>query len=89
MFLLLTFVLASLVGVEFAMASRLRQGRIANVASELYTIDLMGSALGAFVVTVYLVPLFGIINVSMIVGALSFVSGATLMMRRRRVLLTS
>jgi spermidine synthase len=88
-FLLLTFVVASLVGVEFAMASRLRQGRIANVASELYTIDLMGSALGAFVVTVYLVPLFGIINVSMIVGALSFVSGATLMMRRRRVLLTS
>jgi len=84
-FLLLTFVLALLVGIEFAMASTLRQGKIAAVASELYSIDLIGSALGAFVVTVYLVPLVGIMNVSIIVGVLSFVSGTVLLLRKKTV----
>lgn len=88
-FLLLTFALACVVGVEFAMASRLRQGSVASVASELYSIDLMGSAIGAFVVTAYLVPVLGIMNVSMIVGALSFVSGTVLLVRRKGILLST
>jgi spermidine synthase len=88
-FLLLTFALACIVGTEFAMASKLRSGSVTSIASELYSIDLMGSAIGAFAVTAYLVPLIGIINVSMIVGALSFVSGTTLWVRRKGIALST
>jgi len=40
------FAVACLVGMEFALASRVRQGRAAVVASELYGLDLAGSASG-------------------------------------------
>jgi spermidine synthase len=88
-FLLLTFALASLIGIEFAVASKLRHGTVTSIASELYSIDLMGSAIGAFAVTAYLVPLLGLINVSIIVGALSFISGSVLWLTRKGFVLST
>ena len=85
LFLLVTFALASLVGIEFAVASRLRRGSVTSIASELYSIDLMGSAIGAFAVTSYLVPHLGIVSVSIIIGALSFMSGTLLWWKRKKI----
>jgi spermidine synthase len=84
-FFLVTFGIAALVGAEFSLAARLKKGGYASVASELYGVDLLGSALGALWVTTYLLPLLGIINVSFIVASLSFVSGANSLLRRKRL----
>jgi len=82
-FFLLTVAIAGVIGIEFSLAARLRGGWIAAVASELYSIDLMGSAIGALLVSAYFIPVFGIFNVSLLVGALSVFSGTLLYMRRK------
>jgi len=58
----------------------------ASVASELYGIDLIGSAVGALLVTVILIPLLGIIRVSFVIGGLSFVSAIIALLNRKRYL---
>lgn len=75
---LLTFVLAALVGLEFGVAARLRTGSVQAVASELYGVDLIGSALGALLVGIYLIPAFGFFATSVIAGLLSIMSAAIL-----------
>ncbi len=72
--LLLTFVLAVLVGREFFVASQLREGKPATIASELYSIDLLGSAIGALIVSVYLLPALGVVPAAFLVSALCIVS---------------
>jgi len=85
-FLLPTFVIALLIGMEFSTASHLQKGTAASVASELYGIDLIGSAVGALLVTVILIPLLGIIRVSFVIGGLSFVSAIIALLNRKRYL---
>lgn len=82
-FFLLTLGTAGVIGIEFSLAARLRGGRIATVASELYSIDLMGSAIGALLVSAYFIPVFGISTVSLLVGILSVFSGTLLYMKRK------
>jgi len=82
-FFLLTLGTAGVIGIEFSLAARLRGGRIATVASELYSIDIMGSAIGALLVSAYFIPVFGISTVSLLVGILSVFSGTLLYMKRK------
>jgi spermidine synthase len=83
-FLLLTFVIAALIGFEFCVAVRLQKGDIQSVASGLYGIDLVGSALGALLVSILLLPLFGIVKSSMIIGVLCLGSAAVTIADRKR-----
>ncbi|MEK6755346.1 MAG: fused MFS/spermidine synthase [Bacteroidota bacterium] len=83
-FFVLTLGIAVVIGIEFSVASQLRQGTVTLVASEIYSIDLMGSAIGAVIVTAYLMPMMGIMNVSMLVGLLSFISGTVLIIKRKK-----
>ena len=69
------FAVACLVGMEFALASRVRQGRAAVVASELYGLDLAGSALGALLASVYAIPLLGMLQTSRAAGVVSAAGG--------------
>ncbi|MDZ7291185.1 MAG: fused MFS/spermidine synthase [candidate division KSB1 bacterium] len=83
-FFLLTFVIAVFIGAEFSMATKLQKGSIESVAGELYSIDLIGSALGALMVATYLLPLLGIAKASLIVAALSFASALITMVNRNK-----
>lgn len=83
-FVLLTFAVAALVGLQFSIASALRRGKIESVASELYSIDLIGSAIGALVVSTFLVPLLGIAKVSLVVASLSLLSAVVTTLNRNR-----
>jgi predicted membrane-bound spermidine synthase len=83
-FFFLTFSIGVLIGIEFALATRLLKGKVSFVASELYGIDLVGSAIGALIVSAYLLPLLGIANVSMVVAFLSLSSALTAVVTRRR-----
>jgi spermidine synthase len=71
LFSLLAFLLAVLFGMEFAVASSVRGGAGAETASELYGLDLAGSALGALMIGVYAIPLLGVLHVSLLLGVAS------------------
>ena len=58
---------AVLTGMGSARA-RVKRGGAAETASELYGLDLFGSALGAVVVSVYAIPLFGLSGASLMAG---------------------
>jgi len=82
---LLTFVMAVLVGAEFSVAADLCQGKPQRVASELYGVDLIGSALGALLVAVVLIPVLGIIAASMIPGLLSLSTAIVALVQRKSI----
>jgi len=71
---LLAFAVAVLIGLEFSLAAMMRKGGVQRVASELYGIDLIGSALGALLAGAYLIPAVGLLPVSFIAGSLSLLS---------------
>jgi spermidine synthase len=83
-FTILAFALAVLIGMEFAVASFIRGGSVAASTSELYGLDLAGSAVGALIVSVYAIPLFGVKNVSMLVGLVSAAGAAVCFVARKR-----
>jgi spermidine synthase len=75
---------AVLTGIEFAIATRVRKGGTTEVASELYGLDLFGSALGALFISVYAIPLFGLMSVSLLAGAVSAGGGVLCLIVRKR-----
>jgi spermidine synthase len=81
--LFLTFFLACLGGVEFVIASRVRGGSAGAVASRLYGLDLVGSAFGALLASVYMIPLLGIQSTSVVSGLVS-AGGALVCLAARR-----
>jgi spermidine synthase len=82
-FFLPTFIIAVLIGMEFSIASHLQKGTAASAASQLYGIDLIGSAIGALLVTTIFIPLLGIIKASLVIGGLSFASAIVAFFHRR------
>lgn len=81
--ILLALIIGFLVGIQFNLASRLQQGEVRKVAAGLYSADLFGSALGALIVAVFLLPLFGIIKVSLIIACLNFLVILIIFVRRK------
>lgn len=67
-------VIAIFVGMEFPLASKLHFRKVASTAGELYSSDLMGACVGAIVVSTFLIPLLGLVNVCLLTGALNLVS---------------
>ncbi|MDI6766980.1 MAG: fused MFS/spermidine synthase [Bacteroidota bacterium] len=86
-FFLPTFIIAVLIGMEFSIASHIQKGTIASVASSLYGVDLIGSAIGALLITAFLIPLLGLTNACFIIGLLNFISGTISFMNRRKYLI--
>jgi len=83
-FLVLTCVVAGLVGVEFTFASRLLRTGIASAASSLYGIDLIGSAFGALIISIYVLPLLGVAYSSFVVAVLCLTSALVSLIGARR-----
>ncbi len=73
--IILMFIAASMVGMVFSLSSQLKLLKPAVIASEIYSLDLLGAALGSFLVSIYLIPVFGLMNVSLVVGALVILIG--------------
>ncbi|MDD2763616.1 MAG: fused MFS/spermidine synthase [Opitutaceae bacterium] len=74
--LLLTFLLAALVGGQFPLAAAAEPGEAAVTASRLYTADFLGAALGALLVSTLLVPLLGVAAVCLCTAALNLAAAA-------------
>lgn len=70
-FVAFAFLVALIIGMEFAVASVVRRGSVEVVASRLYGLDLLGSAVGAVLVSVFVIPLFGVTTASVVAGSAS------------------
>jgi len=79
LYLTATAVIGGLTGFQFAQASQIRNGSYAEISGKTYSYDSIGSALGAFVVAIFLVPKFGTIASVFIIGILNLAFGIWLM----------
>jgi spermidine synthase len=82
-FFILMFITSALVGMIFSLASQLRLKKLVRIASDVYSVDLLGAGIGSFLVTVYLIPVLGVINVCLVIGGLSLLSGFLTLARLR------
>ena len=75
LFFVLIFALATAIGFEFLLASKLRQSSYGEISGINYSTDLAGSAFGAFLSAIVLLPLLGLVNTCLVVAALNGISG--------------
>ncbi len=75
LFIVLMFVTSAMVGMVFSLVSQLRLKKLATIASDVYSVDLLGAGIGSFLATVYLIPVLGVINVCLVTGGLLLLSG--------------
>lgn len=73
--MLLTLVIAFLVGMEFSLAANLQSQPAAAVAASLYSADMIGAAVGALLAGAFLIPRLGILNASYWLAALNGFAG--------------
>ncbi|MEI7981670.1 MAG: hypothetical protein WCI71_08435 [Bacteroidota bacterium] len=78
----MAFVPAVLVGKEYQMAIRLSKAVSGSAASQNYSADLFGSALGAFLTAVFLFPFIGLMGTGLILSLLNILSAVNLAIRR-------
>jgi spermidine synthase len=69
--LLLTFALATLVGAQFPLAGAAGPPEAGRGAARLFTADLLGAALGALLVSAWLLPLLGVTAVCLLTAGLN------------------
>ena len=82
-FFLLTLAVSYMVGLVFSMATILQKERISSISAKVYSIDLIGSALGALIVTILLIPLAGIIYACLIMAGFNFLAAFFSLSRKK------
>jgi len=87
MFFALIFILATGIGFEFLLASMLQQKSYSEISGENYSTDLAGSALGAFLTAIVLLPLIGLVKTCLVVAALNIISGLMAFSARKKATL--
>jgi len=80
---LLALLVAVLVGLEFPLAGKVDFQGVTSAAARLYTADYLGAALGALLVSTWLIPLWGVAAVCGLCGGVNLLSAAVLATGRR------
>ncbi len=83
-FLLLILIIATGIGYEFLLASQLNLISYSKTSGTNYSTDLIGSAFGAFISTIILLPKFGLKWTCFLVAFLNIFSGVLAMSKGRR-----
>jgi len=78
---LLALLLAVLVGIEFPLAARIDFQDAAITSARLYTADYLGAALGALLVSTFLIPIFGVFMVCFLTAGLNLTAAAFMLTR--------
>lgn len=81
LFLAATVLIGALTGFQFAQASLIGLGNYSEISGKTYSYDLFGSALGAFAVTLYMVPRLGIVESVLIIGFINLAFGGWLLLK--------
>jgi len=83
LFLLATVLIGGLTGFQFAQSGQIRGGSFAEISGKTYSFDLIGSALGALVVSIFLVPRLGIIVTVWVLAGINLVFAALLFLKTK------
>ncbi|MBN2349051.1 MAG: fused MFS/spermidine synthase [Bacteroidales bacterium] len=73
-FSILTLVISILVGIVFYYSSQFQNNSPVIAASRVYSIDLIGAALGALLVSIIFIPIVGIISTILLLGGLNLIT---------------
>lgn len=84
-FILLTLIVSIFTGIEFSLASVLGEKDLTQRIPLNYSADLFGSAIGAIVTTLFLLPFLGIIPACLILMALNLFSAGFLHFKQKIV----
>jgi len=79
-----TFLIGGLTGFQFTQVSVGSTGNYAEISGKTYSYDLFGSALGALVVALYLVPKFGIIPSVFTIGFVNLLFGSFIFLTKNK-----
>ncbi|HNW96841.1 MAG TPA: fused MFS/spermidine synthase [Bacteroidales bacterium] len=82
-FIFLILILGILTGMSFSLASKTINKSIHHIAAEIYGADLFGSAIGALILSTFLLPLLGIFEACILTGFLNVLSGINLYFKRK------
>lgn len=82
LFLLATVLVGGLTGFQFSVSSLSAKGTFAGISGETYSYDLAGSAFGALAVSIYLVPVLGIVVSVFILALMNLLFGIWLIFRK-------
>ncbi|MEZ5198767.1 MAG: fused MFS/spermidine synthase [Bacteroidales bacterium] len=80
-FIFLIMSIGIFTGIQFSLASKIRATFISEIAANSYSAELLGAAVGAITVTAILIPLIGLIKVSLIIGILNIIAGLLILIR--------
>lgn len=83
-FIILILIIGILTGLQFSLATKLRNQSIQLIAASSYSSDLLGSAIGAILVASILIPLFGLIKVSLILAIINFIIGLLILVKAKK-----
>jgi len=84
-FILLTLLLSFITGLEFSAASVLGGKEVTQRMSLNYSADLFGSAIGAIVTTLLLLPFLGLVGSCLVMVFLNFLSAGFLHLKLKKV----
>ncbi len=79
---ILILIIGGLTGMTFSLSSKIIKKDIPSVAAETYGADLFGSAIGAIVLSAFLLPLLGVLKVCLLIGLFNLASGLNLYVKR-------
>ncbi|MCX6282137.1 MAG: hypothetical protein NTU51_09250 [Bacteroidetes bacterium] len=82
---LATLLLSVVAGMEYSMSMRLSANQINKKVSENYSADLFGSALGAFIIPIFLFPLLGMIQAGYVMALMNTAGAALLFVWRKKI----
>lgn len=86
LFFVIVFMLSTAIGFEFLLASKLQENTFSETSGKNYSIDLAGSAFGAFLTAIVLLPLLGLIYTCLLVAGLNIFSGTLAFSSRKTVM---
>jgi len=82
-FVSMAFLIALLIGAEFSVAANLSVGPLVHRASRLYSIDLIGAAMGALLISALCIPIMGVLWVSVLIAFLNIISATVAFWKRK------
>ncbi len=82
-FIILILIIGTLTGMAYSLSSKIIRKDISSIAAETYGADLFGSAIGALILSAFLLPLLGVFEVCFLTGLLNIFSGIILFVKRK------
>jgi spermidine synthase len=82
-FIFLTLIISIVTGMQFSLGSSILKEQMQSRAANLYSADLLGSAFGALLFSVFMMPVLGILISSLLVATLNLLSMAIIFINRK------